>query len=341
MGFGGTGGGTAGGGNAGGAAGGLADAGVSCVTDVMCGPSETCHPTLRQCIPACSGTVDCPDSAKSCATFSGAAPGGGARAFCQCSTDVLCDRGTPGQVCQPATKRCGARCQTALDCPGGASCEPTTGRCSGAVPDAGVPDGGTGPCVPGSCPTGVCDPTIQRCAAAAVCLAANPQPDTCAYGLVCSTSSVCGEAPRTTATACMNFATVSSPLRWDPATVSPRGPVTTAFGPRGSNDLPACASANPVAFTFTTDLYAPGTTPFPAALELVPSGTLNYVRTDGQIVSLGVGPVRPTSGYASGLSNNNRNLRLVWTVCAPTGTASLRAGFYALNGNAVCATAFP
>jgi hypothetical protein len=321
---------------------------TTCTADSQCAASEACHPVLRRCVTACTAAVDCPDSAKTCATFGGLMAGNdaGVKAFCQCATDALCERGSAGQVCQPATKICGAKCTASSECPSGSTCDTMTGKCSAATTtDGGASDGGmTGDagvndCTPGSCTAPqICDPTTRRCAAPATCTAANPQPDTCAYGLACVTAA-CAEAPRTTAAACANFTNVPTPLAWNPATIATKGAVTTAFAPRATNDTTACAAPNPNAFTYTVDLYSAPMTNFPAMLDMAPSGSFNYVRTDGQIINLTTGSIRPMSGYAMGLTNNNKNLRLVWTGCTESSIMSLRAGFYAANGNANCATA--
>ncbi|MDP3231539.1 MAG: hypothetical protein Q8N26_02095 [Myxococcales bacterium] len=320
---------------------------TTCSSDSACSTGQACHPILRTCVTACTSGTDCPDSAKTCATFTGLAAGNdaGVRAFCQCGTDQLCDRGTAGQVCQPATKICAAKCTSNAGCPSGATCDTATGKCGAAVAtDAGT-DGGTGGtdagvCTPGSCTTAgqICDPTTQQCGAPAACSSANPQPDTCVYGLLCA-GAACAEAPRSGVT-CSNFDNVATPKAWNPATVTPKGAVTTAFGPRATNDNTACTGARPDAFTFTVDLYAPPMSTFPSMLEMNQAMTFNYVTTDGMIIDLAnpLGPIRPMSGYAMNLANNNKNVRIVWTGCTAAGLTSLRAGFFANGGNPNCAT---
>ncbi len=324
---------------------------TTCSSDSSCASGQACHPILKTCVTACTGAVDCPDSAKFCGTLAGASAGadGGTRAFCQCRLDPACNSAVAGQVCQEfSTKLCAAKCTSNSSCPSGFTCDTATGKCGGAVAtDAGT-DGGTDgglvvdagvACTPGSCTAPqICNPTTQQCGAPAACSAVNPQPDMCVYGLACVTSA-CAEAPRVTAATCANFTTVTTPLAWNPATIATKGPVTTAFAPRATNDTTACTNPDPNAFTYTVDLYSAPMTNFPAMIDMVQMGTLNYVRTDGQIINLGAGPVRPTSGYANGLSNGNKNLRLVWTACGASTIMSLRAGFFANNGNATCATA--
>jgi hypothetical protein len=245
-----------------------------------------------------------------------------------------------GNVCDPSTKLCGAKCTADSACPSGLKCNTTTGYCGASTTmDAGTADAGTA-CVPGAAPTcpaaTICDPATSKCGTPAACATANPQPDTCTYGLFCG-GAACANAP-VTANGCANFSTVMTPLAWNPATIATKGAVTTAFDRRATNDDPACANPDPNAFTYTVDLYAAPMTNFPTMIDMVPMGTFNYVRTDGQIINLGAGPVRPMSGYAMGLTNGNKNLRLVWTGCTAANITTLRAGFYANNGNANCAT---
>lgn len=325
---------------------------TTCTADSQCAASEACHPVLRRCVTACTAAVDCPDSAKTCATFGGLMAGNdaGVKAFCQCATDALCERGSAGQVCQPATKICGAKCTANSECPSGSTCDTMTGKCSAATTtDGGAGDGGmTGDagvndCTPGSCTAPqICDPTTRRCAAPATCTAANPQPDTCAYGLACVTAA-CAEAPRTGA-GCMNFTNLPTPTLWNPATANPKGPVTVRFESIAKDtNMPLFCGARGADFSAEANLYA-GNTNFPAMLDLLPANFLNYVRSDGQALDIkggaGQAPLaRPTGGYASGLSNNNKNLRLRFNLCVMgTAPATLSAGFYGENGNAVCST---
>lgn len=326
---------------------------TTCTSDSQCAASEACHPLLKSCVTACTGGSDCPDSAKTCATFSGLAAGNdaGIRAFCQCSTDALCDRGTAGQVCQDkATKVCAAKCTASSGCPTGYTCDTMTGKCGTSSSgtdggtDGGTMDAGVTDCTPGSCTAPqICDPTTRRCAAGPACATANPQPDTCVYGLVCS-GAACAEAPRTGVT-CMNFDNVATPKAWNPATIATKGPVTHSFASNTKDvGMPLFCGARGADFSAEANLYS-GNTNFPAMLDLLPANFLNYVRSDGQILDIkGNGAAqaplaRPTGGYSSGLSNNNKNLRLRFNLCVSgTVPATLTAGFYAENGNPVCAT---
>lgn len=202
------------------------------------------------------------------------------------------------------------------------------------------PDAGMTACVPGSCgATQICDPLTQRCSARTSCVQQNPQPDTCTYGLVCAAAG-CSEAPRT-GVGCPNFSSLATPTAWDPATAAPRGPVTWSFQSIAKDtSTPLWCSTRAADFSAEATLYS-GSTNFPSMFDLLPSGLLNYVRTDGQIIDLatsGAG-VRPTAGYASGLSNGNKNLRLRFNLCVSgTVPATISAGFYAESGNAMCAT---
>jgi len=319
----------------------------TCSLDTQCAASEACHPVLKKCVTACTSGTDCPDSAKTCATFTGLSGGNdaGIRAFCQCGTDQLCDRGTAGQVCQPATKICDAKCTSNAGCPTGATCDTATGKCGAAVvadagTDAGTLDAGA-PCTFGSCTGGqVCNPTTAACGAGPACAAANPQPDMCAYGLTCS-GAACAEAPRT-GVGCANFTTVVTPTLWNPVGLTAMaGPVTVSVANR-TDDAAFCT--NSTAFSGGHELYAApvslGGTNFPAAGVMLPADLINYVRSDGQICDVqrgcaNAGQIFRPSGYQ--VSNRNKNLTINFTLCAMTGVTSLTAGFYADKGNAVCA----
>jgi len=335
----------------------------TCSSDSACATGEACHPVLKTCVTACTSGSDCPDSSKTCATLDGrtSSNDAGVRAFCQCSTDPLCERGTAGQVCQPATRVCAAKCTSSSSCPAGFSCDTVTGKCGAAVAVDGGADGGTdggtggtdaGVCAPGGCTVAgqICNPATSACGVAPTCAAANPQPDTCAYGLICG-GTACAEAPRTGVT-CANFANVATPKLWNPATVNPKGPVTVAMNSVAKDVVVVtingeqngfCGRANnaPRFADFTAEivLYA-GNTNFPAMRDLVPTNYFNYVRTDGQIIDVARNSmplVRATGGYAMGLSNNNKNLTMRMNLCVSgTVPATLTAGFYSENGNAVC-----
>lgn len=322
---------------------------TTCSSDSACSTGQACHPILRTCVTACTSGTDCPDSAKTCATFTGLAAGNdaGVRAFCQCGTDQLCDRGTAGQVCQPATKLCAAKCTSNAGCPSGATCDTATGKCGAAVAtDAGTDGGMTGmdagaPCTFGSCTGGqICNPATAACGAAPACASAMPQPDVCAYGQTCS-GAACAEAPRT-GVGCTNFASVMTPTLWNPVGITANaGPVTISVTNR-TDDMTFCT--NSTAFSGGHELYAApvslGGTNFPAAGVMLPADLINYVRSDGQICDvqrgcMNSGQIFRPSGYQ--VSNGNKNLTLNFTLCAMTGVTSLTAGFYADKGNAVCA----
>lgn len=172
-----------------------------------------------------------------------------------------------------------------------------------------------------------------------MCQAGNPQPDSCVYGLVCATSA-CAEAPFT-GKGCANFASLSTPLAWDPATITPHGPVTVSMLSIAKDTAtPLFCGTRSADFTAEVRLYS-GSTNFPAMRDLLPANFLNYVRSDGQAVDVNnsASPlVRATSGYSAGLSNNNKNLTMKMNLCIASAPASLLAGFYGENGNPVCST---
>lgn len=326
---------------------------TTCTTDSQCtGAGEVCHPLLKTCIAGCTSATDCPDSAKKCATITGAAAGtdgGAARGFCQCATDQLCDRGTAGQVCQDkSTLVCAAKCTATTGCPSGFTCDTATGKCGGTTSntdggtDAGVTMDAGVACTFGSCTGGqVCNPTTRVCGAGAACSSANAQPDTCAYGLTCS-GAACAEAPRT-GVGCANFTNVVTPTLWNPVGITAMaGPVTVSVTNR-TDDATFCTNSS--TFSGSHELYAApvalGGTNFPAAGVMLPADLINYVRSDGQICDVqkgcgNSGQIFRPSGYQ--VSNGNKNLNLNFTLCAMTGITTLTAGFYADKGNAVCVT---
>lgn len=319
---------------------------TSCTSDSQCAASEACHPLTKKCVPGCTSGSDCPSSAKTCATLGGSSGGDAGtttRSFCQCATDALCAGATAGNVCDPTTKLCGAKCTADSACPTGYKCDTATGYCGGSTAmDAGV-DAGVA-CVPGAASTctggSICDPATSKCGTAAACATANPQPDTCVYGLICG-GTACAEAP-VTGIGCMNFMNLMSPLAWNPATVTPHGPVTHSFASIAKDTgMPLFCGTRGADFSAEIKLYA-GNTNFPAARDMLPANFLNYVRTDGQAIDVNnaAGPlVRATGGYANGLSNNNKNLTMKMNLCVSgTVPATISAGFYGENGNATCAT---
>ncbi len=105
-----------------------------CQSDAYCGSGYLCHPVTKTCVVTCESASDCPSSAKSCASTTGAT-----RSFCQCSTDSLCGSSS---VCQPTSKLCAPSCVSDDECgTSGQTCERASGRCQAAPVgyDAGVP----------------------------------------------------------------------------------------------------------------------------------------------------------------------------------------------------------
>jgi hypothetical protein len=75
-----------------------------CDADTDCDTAELCHPNVKVCVKKCTGSGDCPDSAKSCGKISTSDD----RMICQCITDELCnDRKPDGDlVCHKTHKVC-------------------------------------------------------------------------------------------------------------------------------------------------------------------------------------------------------------------------------------------
>ncbi len=313
---------------------------TTCSSDTACAASEACHPILKKCVTACTSGTDCPDSAKTCATFTGLSGGNdaGVRAFCQCATDQLCDRGTSGQVCQPATKICAAKCTSNAGCPSGSTCDTATGKCGGAVAtDAGT-DGGTDAgmtvdagtaCTPGTCTTGICNSGL--CGAPAACVAPAFQPGTCVTGQAC-VGTACAEVPFAAAT-CGNFAAGSTPRAWTPATSN--GPVITELTLLDfmvdMSATPVCAGAISKRARLRIRAYDPS---MPGRLTGETSQpSLRYYRTD--TTSLAVTGAEIQSYMTQ---NSGRNADFIVNLCFPTATNSAAVGYAYENGNPVCAT---
>lgn len=311
---------------------------TTCSSDSQCAASEACHPALRRCVTACTGSTDCGDSQKTCATFTGLASGNdaGVRAFCQCSTDPLCDRAKTGDVCQPATKQCGAKCMGNSDCPTGSTCDTVTGKCGTAVvaTDGGT-DGGTTmdagvtACTPGSCTApAIC--TSGTCAMPATCAAPMFQPGTCAAGQAC-VGTACAEVPFAPAS-CGNFAAGTTPRAWNPVTAM--GPVITELSLISFEiDMAGtvCAGATNKRARLRIRAYDPST---PGRLNGETSQpSLRYYQTTGNSLAVTAAEIQ---SYMS--QNSGKNAEFIVNLCFPTATNSAPVGYAYESGNPVCAT---
>lgn len=209
------------------------DAGTTCTSDASCGTGKVCHPVTKACVPSCTGSVDCPPTAKTCAKFDGTAGSMTAPGFCQCSTDALCGGNL---VCSTATKMCENKCTSNSNCPSGFTCNTTSGQCTSGGSDAGS-DAGTG-----------CDKN-------------NPQPDTCGYGSACTDTNMCEAI--TDDRSCPNISSSTRPA-WTSAST---GPVIFNVVDE-ADEASACASDN--AFTVTVYAYAGTGTTFPTQKTNLP-----------------------------------------------------------------------
>ena len=289
----------------------------SCASTAECGTGKICHPTLKQCIASCTGSGDCPSSAKTCATFSGNADAGG-DLFCQCSTDNLCNGGSSGTlICQDTTSKiCTAKCAANTDCgSGGATCDTATGKCkpAGTGTDAGV-DAGV-------------DAGMSLDAGVA-CNKANQQPDVCRYGEACFDSNTCEDI--TDDTSCTNI-TGSNRAAFNPATST--GPVIFKVVSEAPNNSQCVAGQT--AFTVTVYAYAaPGST-FPDNKSNLP-GFFYYAPGGSPVTDIALN-LLPPSGYTK--SADKKVMTAKFSVC-PTGTGltSWTAGFGFTGGNGYCAS---
>lgn len=315
---------------------------TTCTADSQCtGAGEVCHPTLKKCIAGCSSSNDCPDSAKKCATITGASAGGdgGVRGFCQCSTDQLCDRGTAGQVCQDkSTLICAAKCTATSGCPSGVSCDVASGKCGGStatdagtdagVTDAGV-DAGVATCTPGSCTAPqICNSGV--CGAAAACVAPMFQPGTCVAGQACVGTS-CAEVPFAPAS-CGNFGAGTSPRAWNPT--SSNGPVITEvtmidFMVDAAGTV--CGGANSKRARLRIRAYDPSSPGRLTGETSQPS--LRYYRTDGTSLAVTAAEIQ---SYMT--LNTGKNAEFIANLCFPTATTAAAVGYAYDNGNPVCSS---
>ena len=300
------------------------DGGSGCTTDSSCGTGKMCHPLLKTCIPTCTGSGDCPSTAKTCRTFSGADPGdaGTALAFCQCATDALCGGGNT--VCMAATKTCENKC-TASSCWGGATCNTTTGQWGSGGTDGGS-DGGTASCGynPSTLctvsPNTFCDWATLTCKAPATCSTANVQPDTCGYGGYCASGS-CSQVRLPT---CANFTPPGGKTpTWMPNST---GPIIYTIDPDSSPTTAYCFKGFFVTSMYL-NAYRTDASNFPAQLTAL--GGIWYVDSNGNQQDLTAG--LPGSAYVP----NGKQMRLRAYLCAPT-SASFNAGYYLTGGNEVC-----
>ena len=131
---------------------------LSCADNSGCLVSELCHPTAKVCVQTCTGSFDCPDSAKTCEAVSATYT----QKVCKCSTNELCniERDTADLVCTSVDRVCAPRCTSDVACGTGKSCDTATGQCKVKETDTtGSPCVGEGQstCNYGTyCQAGVC-----------------------------------------------------------------------------------------------------------------------------------------------------------------------------------------
>ncbi|MEW5739703.1 MAG: hypothetical protein AB1938_12290 [Myxococcota bacterium] len=293
------------------------DGGSTCTSDANCGTGKVCHPVTKACVPSCTGSVDCPSTAKTCAKFDGTPGSMTSPGFCQCSTDALCGGNF---VCSTATKMCENKCTSNSNCPSGFTCNTTTGQCTTGGSDAGM-DAGTACDGLSQCTyPEVCNFTSGRCVTGASCNMSAPQPDTCGYAGYCTANSNCAQVEYPT---CENFGPTTRPVTFNPATST--GPIIYYIEPDPSPVTANCFKGFFV-HSFYLNVYRTDAD-WPAQMTAMPGAF--YVRTDGsqQDITAGLGG----SAYVP----NGRQLRLRKYLCAQS-AASFNAGFYYTNGNEAC-----
>lgn len=194
----------------------------------------------------------------------------------------------------------------------------------GGAPDAGSPDAGL--CTPGSCVgrsdgRWTCDPSTRQCGSRPLCI----NPRTCVYGLVCEFAE-CVEVD-VSGIRCSNFATLGQVTAWNPATVSPQGPITAwvRASARSSASCPEVDLLVNVALTEHPQL--------PLTFAQLPAGLLHFVAGDGGVTDVRTLPRTPSWARTTGPDQVVR-MSLDFEVCVAAGTRF--AGFFAQNGNPVC-----
>lgn len=289
--------------------GGGGDAGNTCSTDANCGTGRVCHPVLKECVSSCTGSSDCPASAKTCARLDSTAVSATTPGFCQCSTDALCNGGTAGSlVCSDLTKQCTSKCTANSQCPSGATCETATGQCkSGTTTDAGTD-------------AGVTD-------AGVTCNSANPQPDVCGYGSACTSANSCEAITEGT---CTNLTSSSMHTPWTSAST---GPVIFNVVDEATDDASACTTGVP--FTTTVYAYAGGLGTFPAMKSNLPG--FWYYLVNGNRVDIPAN-LLTQSNYT--LFTGNTVMGAKFTLCSSASPAptSIQVAFAFTNGNGYCTT---
>jgi hypothetical protein len=308
---------------------------TSC-TAGSCGAGKSCHPVLKTCVTSCTIRSDC--SGQSPALTVCDQLGGVGDKFCQCVSGMVgntaCGMAQSGEICQPTTLRCTARCTNNASCTGGGTCNSATGECSyggTSMMDAGTDAGMMGTaCTPANagtvCTAGqICN--AGMCGAAAACMSANPQPAMCGAGQFCSGTS-CANAPFAPTT-CNNIGSTNPGRMW---TFAAGGPVIyeitkVSFG----ENMTFCGMMNPIRAKVQIKVYDPAATGRLVSQTSQPS--LQYYRTDGTPLTVGATQIQD---YMS--TNMGKNATLDINFCAPTGTNSLPIGLVYDNGNPVCFT---
>lgn len=126
---------------------------------------------------------------------------------------------------------------------------------------------------------------------------------------------------------CPNFAALGQVTAWNPATVSPQGPIT-AWVRAASRSSAACPEVD-----LRVNVALNEHPQLPMNFAQLPAGLLHFVAADGGVTDVRAVPRMPSWARITGPDQVVR-VSLEFEVCVAAGARF--AGFFAQNGNPVC-----
>lgn len=314
-------------------------AGARCTSDSNCAPDEVCHPNAKVCVTKCTTANDCGDEAKRCDLIGSISADGGTQSTtstqkaCHCSTDALCAKANPGDICSTLDRVCTPKCTKDDECGGGGrTCDTATGQCKA---------GAAGNCAQGTCTGGnVCNFTTGACEAAKTCTSTAQQPDTCSYGQFCASGNKCSEVAKPT---CGAFTGSAHATSWG---VGKNGPVVFDMV-KDSYQAPGnvfCANATHARYKAKISVYDPaGGLPTATCSnsgeahgseETALEGMIHLVDADGNEISPNL------TVQCVNTSTDKKSATFYVNFCSAS-TTGYTAAIHFVNGNEQCATVNP